>query len=80
MTAELQQGQCYRIANWQTIYEKSQGKRVQHMRWVPIPNKHDGLGYRKLIEGTKETIIRVQADEVIARRILRIHEAKQNVV
>lgn len=39
---------AYRIKNWASNFETSETRKLENLRWVPTPNKHDGLGYRKL--------------------------------
>jgi hypothetical protein len=39
----------YSIKNWATHYEVSQSRTVKHVSWVPLPVKHDGKGFRRLI-------------------------------
>lgn len=39
----------YSIRNWSEHYEKSQTKKVKHASWVPLPVKHDGKGFRRLM-------------------------------
>ena len=39
----------YRIRNWNKHFEKSQTKKVSRACWVPLPNKHDGKSYRRLM-------------------------------
>ncbi len=39
----------YRIRSWSEIFENSQSRQYQRLSWVPIPNKHDGKSYRRLI-------------------------------
>ncbi len=39
----------YSIRNWATIFENSRSREYKKLDWVPIPNKHDGLSYRRLI-------------------------------
>lgn len=39
----------YEIIDWDTHFETSETKKYQRLGWVPIPNKHDGFGYRSLI-------------------------------
>lgn len=39
----------YIVTNWQEIYENSQSKRVGDLRWVPIPNRHDGETFSELM-------------------------------
>ena len=38
----------YRIANWEASFETYETKKLTHLKWVPVPNKHDGLGFRRL--------------------------------
>jgi len=40
-----------RIKNWDEIYENSRSRIIKDCRWVPIPNKQDGLGYSRLVTG-----------------------------
>ncbi len=39
----------YRINQWDKLFETAETKRLKKMSWVPVPNKHDGLGYRTLV-------------------------------
>lgn len=39
----------YSIKNWANHYEKAQTRKVERAQWVPMPLKHDGKGYRRLI-------------------------------
>ncbi len=43
----------YRIKDWERHFENSNSKRVIRMEWVPIKNKHDGKGYRRLMAHPK---------------------------
>ena len=36
----------YKIANWDQVYENHETRKLPRLRWVPVPNKHDGLGFR----------------------------------
>lgn len=36
----------YRIANWDAHFETDETRKRESLRWVPMPNKHDGLGFR----------------------------------
>lgn len=38
----------YRIKDWDKHYEISQSRKYKNMRWVAVPNKHDGKGYRRI--------------------------------
>ena len=35
----------YRIRNWDEHFENNRTRDMKDMRWVPVPNKHDGEGY-----------------------------------
>lgn len=39
----------YRIRDWESVYETAETRKLENLRWAPIPNKHDGLGFRRLI-------------------------------
>lgn len=39
----------YRIRNWNETYETAETRKLERLRWVPVPNKHDGLGYRRIV-------------------------------
>ena len=38
----------YVIKNWDAHYEIAQSRVCNNIRWVAIPNKHDGKSYRRL--------------------------------
>jgi hypothetical protein len=38
----------YCIKDWGTIYETAETRKLENLRWVPVPNKHDGLGFRRV--------------------------------
>jgi hypothetical protein len=38
----------YCIRDWDTIYETAETRKLENLRWVATPNKHDGLGYRRI--------------------------------
>jgi hypothetical protein len=44
---------AYRIKDWNKLYETHDTRKLRRMTWVPIPNKHDGEGYRTIIEHEK---------------------------
>lgn len=35
----------YRVKDWDQLYEKAQTRKCKDMKWVAVPNKHDGAGY-----------------------------------
>lgn len=37
------------IKNWEAHFEVAQASRVNRWSWVPLPVKHDGRGYRRLL-------------------------------
>ena len=39
----------YVIRDWDRHFEVAQSKRSERTRWVPLPNKHDGKSYRRLM-------------------------------
>lgn len=41
----------YRIRNWEELFETHESRKLKNLYWVPVPNKHDGLHFRALIEG-----------------------------
>lgn len=38
----------YSIKNWEKWFENAQSTRYKNISWIPIPNKHDGKGYRRI--------------------------------
>jgi hypothetical protein len=40
---------CYSVKGWNKHYEKAQTRKVEHAQWVPVPLKHDGKGFRRLM-------------------------------
>lgn len=36
------------IKNWNDLFENAQSRKADKLRWVPVPNKHDGRGYRRI--------------------------------
>lgn len=39
----------YSVKDWNEHYEKAQSRKVDVAQWVPLPVKHDGKGYRRLM-------------------------------
>lgn len=39
----------YSIKDWEKNFEVSQTRKVENARWVPLPVKHDGLSFRRLM-------------------------------
>jgi len=39
----------YRIRDWPVHFENNRTKEMVHMRWVPVPNKHDGEGFQRIM-------------------------------
>lgn len=50
-------GSCYRIKNWAKHFENNRTRTMDVMRWVPIPNKHDGDGYSEMTAGPEGAAI-----------------------
>jgi hypothetical protein len=40
----------FRVKDWDRLFERAQTRGYDKIRWVPIPNKHDGDGYTQLID------------------------------
>lgn len=40
--------QLYYIKDWNVHFETSETRKYSKLRWWPKPNKHDGLGFRKM--------------------------------
>jgi len=49
--------QVYAVRDWPIHFENAQSRRVPRLSWVPFPNKHDGKGYRRLMNHPKSTIL-----------------------
>ena len=41
---------AYRIRDWVRFYETHETRKLVNLKWVPIPNRHDGAGFRRLAE------------------------------
>ncbi len=39
----------YRIRNWDKHYENNRTREMVKMSWVPVPNKHDGEGFQRIM-------------------------------
>lgn len=39
----------YSIAHWDELYETPETRKLLRLKWVPTPNKHDGLGFRRMV-------------------------------
>lgn len=39
----------YRIANWAKHFENNRSKAVENTRWVPMPNRHDGENFTRIM-------------------------------
>jgi hypothetical protein len=40
---------AYRIKDWDEIYENNRSRTVKECRWVAIPNRHDGEGFKRVM-------------------------------
>lgn len=38
----------YVINDWDELFENAQSRKAKRLQWVPVPNKHDGLGFRRV--------------------------------
>jgi hypothetical protein len=46
---DARMARLYSVKGWNKHYEKSQTRKVDNASWVPIPVKHDGKGFRRLM-------------------------------
>ena len=47
----------YRIRDWQRHFENNRTRDMEKMRWVPVPNKHDGEGFQRIMQEKDGIII-----------------------
>ncbi len=38
----------YRIKDWALHFENAESRKIKGARWLPLPNKHDGKGFRRM--------------------------------
>jgi hypothetical protein len=41
---------AYKIKDWNKHFENSRSRRVETLHWIPVPNKHDGEGFRSIMQ------------------------------
>ena len=39
----------YKIRDWNKLFENAQSRKIKRLSWVPVPNKHDGEGFRLIL-------------------------------
>ena len=39
---------CYKIRDWESLYETHETRKLKKMLWLSLPNNHDSLGFRKI--------------------------------
>lgn len=59
----------YRIKDW-TRYETHETRKIKSLSWVPIPNKHDGLAFKRIAQ-------RPDACEIFAAWVLMLQVASK---
>jgi hypothetical protein len=42
--------QCYKIKNWQDIYEKNRTRELKEVKWIALPVNLSGDGYCQIME------------------------------
>lgn len=47
----------YRIRDWEKHFENNRTREMDKMRWVPVPNKHDGEGFQRIMQEKDGIII-----------------------
>ena len=40
----------YRVKDWLKHYENHETRKLKTLKWVPVPNRHDGAGFRRIAE------------------------------
>lgn len=40
----------YKIKNWENLFETAETRKRKYLHWLPVPNKHDGLGFKKMLK------------------------------
>lgn len=48
---------AYRVKDWARHYENNRTRAVRIMRWIPVPNKHDGEGIRQILDQSDGIVI-----------------------
>ncbi len=38
----------YRVKDWDRLFEKADTRKCKNMKWVAVPNKQDGSGFRRV--------------------------------
>ena len=69
---------CYAVKDWDKHFENSESRKIKSLTWVPVKNKHDGKGYRRVAAHPKSAqvfcawnlIVQV-ASKMPARGVLR---------
>jgi hypothetical protein len=39
----------YRVKNWDELFENNRTREMKNMTWVPVPNRHDGEGFQRIM-------------------------------
>lgn len=47
----------YRIKEWDEHFETAESRKLKGTRWVPMPTKHDGKGYRRITQHNEAVAI-----------------------
>lgn len=40
----------YKIKDWSDLYENHETRKYKNLSWVPVPNKHDGRGFKRIMK------------------------------
>jgi hypothetical protein len=44
---------CYAVKDWDKHFENSESRKIKSLTWLPVKNKHDGKGYRRVVAHPK---------------------------
>ncbi len=47
----------YRIKDWDKHFENGESRKYKFARWLPVPNKHDGKGFRRMAKHPRKVEI-----------------------
>lgn len=47
----------YRVKNWDEHFENNRTREMKKMGWVPVPNKHDGESYKRIMQENDGIVI-----------------------
>lgn len=46
---------AYQIKDWDELFEIAQSRKCERLHWLPLPNKQDGKGFRRVAKHPRNT-------------------------